>query len=216
MLFVEITKIIDAHKWKFSFTRFRIVNVWIMSIDFCFFSTICRCRHRDIEIYNALLCHKCNKLYATDSSLNKLSFALNLRWRLSSIACRQNFISETLIISMKSSILLVFELVLRFEMRLHLNRFYLSSSLLHNLAICNVYVLSTFEDNRAKQTTNCSFVNCSRSISITFLMSSNKRLTALSTDYCADEEILFFDRRLLLEASSNSFVLSENRKTAFK
>ncbi len=90
-LFVEITKIIDAHKWKFFFTRFRIVNMWIMSIDFYFFSTICWCRHCDIKIYNALLCHKCSKLYATNSSLNELSFALNLRWLLSSIACHQNF-----------------------------------------------------------------------------------------------------------------------------
>jgi hypothetical protein len=78
-LFVEITKIIDVHEWKFSFTRFRIVNLWIMSIDLCLFSTICRCRHCDIEIYNVLLYHKCNKLYATDSSLNELFFALNQR-----------------------------------------------------------------------------------------------------------------------------------------
>jgi hypothetical protein len=91
MLFVEITKIIDAHKWEFSFTRFRIVNMWIMSIDFCFFSTICRCRHCDIKIYSALFCHKCSRLYTTNSSLNELSFALNLRWRLSSTACHQDF-----------------------------------------------------------------------------------------------------------------------------
>jgi hypothetical protein len=60
-LFVEITKIIDIHKWKFSFTRFRIVNTWIMSIDFCFFSIACRCRHCDIETCNVSICHICNK-----------------------------------------------------------------------------------------------------------------------------------------------------------
>jgi hypothetical protein len=60
-LFVEITKIIDVHKWKFFFTRFRIVNMWIMSINFCLFSTICRCRHCDIEIYNVSTCRTCNK-----------------------------------------------------------------------------------------------------------------------------------------------------------
>jgi hypothetical protein len=80
MLFVEITKIINAHKWKFFFTHFRIINMWIMSIDFCFFSTICRCRHCDIEIYNVLLCHKYNKLYATNSSLNELFFVQSQQW----------------------------------------------------------------------------------------------------------------------------------------
>jgi hypothetical protein len=60
-LFVEITKIIDVHKWEFFFTRFRIVNTWIMSINFCFFSTVCRCRHCDIEICNVSICHMCNK-----------------------------------------------------------------------------------------------------------------------------------------------------------
>jgi hypothetical protein len=89
-LFVEITKIIDAHKWKFSFTHFRIVNMWIMSIDLCFFSTIYRCCHCDIEIYNVLFCHKCNKLYATNSSLNELFFVQNQQWQLSLIEFRFN------------------------------------------------------------------------------------------------------------------------------
>jgi hypothetical protein len=60
-LFVEITKIIDAHKWKKIFTCFRIVNTWIMSIDFCFFSIACRCRHCDIETCNVSTCHMCSK-----------------------------------------------------------------------------------------------------------------------------------------------------------
>jgi hypothetical protein len=73
-LFVEITKIIDAHKWKFSFTCFRIVNTWIMSIDFCFFSIVCRCRHCDIETCNVLICHMCNKWCEKDSSSNESFF----------------------------------------------------------------------------------------------------------------------------------------------
>jgi hypothetical protein len=43
---------------------------------------------------------------------------------------------------MKLTILLAFWFVLRFKMRLHLNRFHLSSSLLHDLTTCDVYVLS--------------------------------------------------------------------------
>ncbi len=73
-LFVKITKIIDAHKWKFFFTRFRIVNTWIMSIDFCFFSTACRCRHCDIETFNVSTYHMCNKWCEKNSSLNEFFF----------------------------------------------------------------------------------------------------------------------------------------------
>jgi hypothetical protein len=76
-LFVEITKIIDVHKWKFSFTRFWIVNTWIMSIDLCFFSTACRCRHCDIEICNVSIYHMCNKWCEKDFSSNESFFDSN-------------------------------------------------------------------------------------------------------------------------------------------
>jgi hypothetical protein len=70
-LFVEITKIIDVHKWEFSFTRFRIVNTWIMSIDFYLFSTACRCRHCDIKTCSVSIYHMCNKWCEKDSSSNE-------------------------------------------------------------------------------------------------------------------------------------------------
>jgi hypothetical protein len=61
ILSAEITKIIDAHKWKFLFTHFRVVNTWIMSIDLCLFSTACRCRHCDIETCSVSTCHTCSR-----------------------------------------------------------------------------------------------------------------------------------------------------------
>jgi hypothetical protein len=89
-LFIEITKIINAHKWEFFFTRFRIVNTWIMSIDFCLFSIACRCRHYDIETCNVSTCHMCNKECEKDSSLNESFFDSNSQWRLSLIEFRFN------------------------------------------------------------------------------------------------------------------------------
>jgi hypothetical protein len=77
ILFVEITKIIDAHKWKFFFTCFRVINTWIMSIDLCFFSIACRCRHCGIEICNVSTCHMCNKWCETNSSSNESFFDSN-------------------------------------------------------------------------------------------------------------------------------------------
>ncbi len=85
ILFIEITKIIDVHKWKFSFTRFRIVNTWIMSIDFCFFSTACRSRHCDIETCNVSICHMCNKWCEKDSSSNESFFDSKQQWQSSLI-----------------------------------------------------------------------------------------------------------------------------------
>jgi hypothetical protein len=61
---------------KFFFTRFRIVNTWIMSIDFCFFSIVCRCRHCDIEICNVSIYHMCSKWCEKDSSSNESFFDL--------------------------------------------------------------------------------------------------------------------------------------------
>jgi hypothetical protein len=85
ILFVEITKIIDVHKWKFSFTRFWIVNTWIMSIDFCLFSITCRCRHCDIKTCNVSTCHMCNKWCEKDSSSNESFFVSNQQWQSSLI-----------------------------------------------------------------------------------------------------------------------------------
>jgi hypothetical protein len=85
LLFIEITKIIDVQKWKFFFTRFRIVNTWIMSIDFCLFSIICRCRHCDIKTCSVSTYHMCNKWCEKDSSSNAFFFNLNQQWRLSLI-----------------------------------------------------------------------------------------------------------------------------------
>ncbi len=73
-LFVEITKIIDVHKWKFFSTCFRIVNTWIMSINFCFFSIACRCRHCNTETCNVSICHMCSRLCEKDSSSNESFF----------------------------------------------------------------------------------------------------------------------------------------------
>jgi hypothetical protein len=74
LLFIEITKIIDVYKWEFFFTRFRIVNTWIMFIDFCFFLIVCRYRHCDIEICYVSIYHMYNKRCEKDSSSNKFFF----------------------------------------------------------------------------------------------------------------------------------------------
>jgi hypothetical protein len=87
-LFVEITKIIDAHKWKFSFTRFRVVNTWIMSIDISLFLIACRCRHCDIETCNVSTYHMCSKWCETDSSSNESFFDSSQQWQLSLIEFR--------------------------------------------------------------------------------------------------------------------------------
>jgi hypothetical protein len=79
-LFVNVTKIINIHKWEFSFTRFRIVNTWIMSIDFCLFSIVYRCRHCDIEICNVSTFDMCNKWCEKDSSLNEFFFDSSQQW----------------------------------------------------------------------------------------------------------------------------------------
>ncbi len=91
-LFVDVSNIIYVHKWKNFFWRLRIVNTWIILIDFNLFSFFCQSRCFCIEMYNDRSCYKRNTLCVINSSLNELAFDSNSRWLLLSFEIRSRYL----------------------------------------------------------------------------------------------------------------------------